>query len=64
MKDGSILRISVEDKTRTLHIVPDTNGGMNTYYLDSDNSLIKIKVMCLKDYVTQKLDIPLLEQKR
>lgn len=64
MKDGSILRTSVEDETRTLHIVPGTNDGMNTYYLDSDNSLIKIKVICLKDYVTKKLDIPLLEQKR
>lgn len=62
IKDGSILTTSVEDKTRTLHITPGVNGGMNTYYLDSDDSLIKIKVICLKDYITQKLGIPLLEQ--
>ena len=31
-------------------------------YLDSDNAAIKIKVICLKDYITQKWGITLLDQ--
>lgn len=62
VKDGSILKTSVEDQTRTLHIIPNNEGGMNTYYLDSDNALIKIKVLCLKEYVTKELHLPLQDQ--
>lgn len=62
MKHGSILRTSVEDKTRILHIIPNASTGLNTYYLDSDDAPIKIQVICLKDYVTKKLGLPILEQ--
>lgn len=47
VKDGSVLKTSVEDETS---------------YLDSDNAAIKIKVICLKDYITQKWGISLLDQ--
>ncbi len=62
IKDGSILRTSVEDETRILHIIPGTNGKIKRCYLDSDNATIKIKVICLKDYITQKWGITLFDQ--
>lgn len=62
MKDGSLLKTSVEDKTRVLHIIPSENGEMTRCYLDSDDETIKIKVICLKDYVTQKLGLTIQKQ--
>lgn len=61
VKDGSILRTSVEEKTRILHIKPNPAGGMSTYYLDSDDAPIKIQVVCLKEYVTKKLGLSILD---
>lgn len=63
MKDGTVLKNSVDDASRILHIVPGANGEMKKYYLDSDDTAIKIRVICMKDYVTQKLQIPLCDQK-
>lgn len=62
VKDGTQLKTSVEDETRILRIIPGENGGMKKYYLDSDDTSVKIKVVCLKDYITQKLNISLLDQ--
>ncbi len=62
IKDGSILKTSVEDVVRELHIIPGEDGKMKKYYLDSDESSIKIKVICLKEYILEKLNIQLLDQ--
>lgn len=62
VKDGSLLKTSVEDETRILHIIPGIDGDIKKCYLDSDNAAIKIKVICLKDYITQKWGITLLDQ--
>lgn len=50
VKDGSLLKTSVEDETRILHIIPGIDGDIKKCYLDSDNAAIKIKVICLKDH--------------
>lgn len=62
MKDGTLLKTSVEDEGRVLHIIPGNTDEPRKYYLDSDNSLIKIKVICLKDYVVYRLGLQLREQ--
>lgn len=62
VKDGTQLKTSVEDETRFFRIIPAEDGGMRKYFLDSDDTSVKIKVICLKDYITKKLGITLLDQ--
>ena len=61
MKDGSLIKSSVEEETRELRIC-----GMDsdrTYYLDSDSSDTKIKVICIKDIITQRIVIEIKKQR-
>lgn len=60
MKDGSRIESSVEEGTRELRISGKEDNRI--YYLDSDDSDTKIKVICLKDIITQKLGIAILKQ--
>lgn len=62
VKDGTVLKTSVEEETRFFRIIPAEDGGMKKYFLDSNDTSVKIKVICLKDYITQKLQIALLDQ--
>ena len=62
VRDGSLLKTSVESKARVLHIIPGGNGEPKKCYLDSDDSAIRIKVICLKEYIVNKLGITLLDQ--
>lgn len=57
-----MLKTSVEEETRFFRIIPAEDGGMKKYFLDSNDTSVKIKVICLKDYITQKLQIALLDQ--
>ena len=41
VKGGSVLKTSVEDETRILHIIPGIDGEIKRCYLDSDNAAIK-----------------------
>ena len=62
VRDGSTLKTSVEDKARVLKIIPGEGGEPKKYYLDSDDASIKIKVICLKEYIVDKLKISIMDQ--
>jgi len=62
MKDGSILKTSVEEAARVLKIRPKEENKPKRYYLDSDDAALKINVICLKEYIEDELGIALLEQ--
>lgn len=62
IKDGSILKTSVEDATRILRIIPKEGDKPRRYYLDTDDAALKIRVICLKEYIEEELKIMLLDQ--
>ena len=64
VKDGTELETSVEEEKRMLRIIPAENSpdNLKKYYLDSVNVMTKIKVICLKDYVTGKLGLRIQDQ--
>ncbi len=62
MKDGSILKTSVEDAARVLKIIPKDEDKPRRYYLDADDAAIKINVICLKEFIEDVLGIDILEQ--
>ena len=57
VKDGSVLKSSVEDSSREVKITPKTNTTSRTIKLVSDASDIAIRVYCLKDYIEDVLQI-------
>ena len=62
VKDGSILKTSVEEATRELKIIPGSDGKPKKYYLDNDSAAIKIKVICIKEYIEEQLGITIKDQ--
>ncbi len=60
LKDGSQIKTSVDNDVREFQIKDD--NGRKVYFLDSKSSTIKIKVICIKQYVTEVLGIKILEQ--
>ncbi len=64
LRHGTELTTTVEDEIRVFKIVPENRdrGIPRSYFLDNDSSSVKIKVVCLKDYVTEKLGLTLHDQ--
>ena len=64
IKDGTELQSAVEEESRFFHIIPadPIKKTEKKYYLDNDNTSVKIKVICLKDYVLDKLSLKLMDQ--
>lgn len=60
IKDGSLIKTSVDDDVREFQIRDD--NGKKVYYLDSKSSPIKIRVISIKQYITETLEIEILEQ--
>lgn len=62
--DGSELNTKIEGESRTFHIVPEDKKKKTPrhYYLDSDSATVKIKVVCLKEYVTDILKAKIHDQ--
>ena len=62
IKDGSVLSNSAEPSKRMLKITPKEEGKLRSIVLDSDDASIKIRVICLKEYIEDSLKIQLLDQ--
>lgn len=62
IKDGSILKTSVEGTSRFLKIIPKEEDKPRKIYLDSNDASVKINVICLKEYITDVLKVKLLDQ--
>jgi len=61
--DGSKLKTSVEETERVLRIIPKKEGSPKKYYLESDDSALRIKVICLKEYIVEQKHITIYDQK-
>lgn len=61
LKDGSKITSTAGDCERQFHI--GISEGKTTYYLDSDDSLIRIQVIPLKKFIVEELEIEIKDQK-
>jgi hypothetical protein len=62
IKDGSRLKTSVEDVNRELKIIPGDDDNPRKIFLDSPDATVKIKVICLKEYLEKTLKVKLMDQ--
>lgn len=60
LKDGSRITSTADDKDREFHI--GSSNGKNVYYLDSDDSSIRIQVISLKEFIEKELQIEIKAQ--
>lgn len=61
LKDGSMITSAAGDKDRQFHT--GIVEGKKRYYLDSDDSSIRIQVIPLKEFILEELKIEIREQK-
>lgn len=62
LKDGSTLTSTAGDNDRQFHI--GMSEGKKVYYLDSDDSSIRIQVIPLKEFILEELKIEIKEQEQ
>lgn len=62
IKDGSLLHSSVDGTNRVLTIKATEEDKPKKYYLENDDSQIRIQVICLKEYIEKELKISLQSQ--
>lgn len=60
LKDGSTISSTAGDSDRQFHI--STLDGKKVYYLDADDSQIRIKVISLREFIKEELNIEIKEQ--